>query len=75
MKRAALTGAVMTVLIGAAGCGPSAEQVRQAQAEAEQAQIDTERAQVPQYASGTNLYLMAALVNSGIKHKGNTLYW
>jgi hypothetical protein len=35
----------MTVLIGAAGCGPSAEQVRQAQAEAEQAQIDTERAQ------------------------------
>jgi len=45
VRQAALAGAVGLVLLGAAGCGPSAEQVREAQAEAAQAQIDTERAQ------------------------------
>jgi hypothetical protein len=45
VKRAALAGAAAVILLGSAGCGPSAEQVREAQAEAERAQIDTERAQ------------------------------
>jgi hypothetical protein len=45
VKRAALAGAVALVLVGSAGCGPSAEQVREAQAEAEQADVDTARAQ------------------------------
>lgn len=45
MKRAALAGAVALILLGSAGCGPSAEQVRETQAEAEQADIDTARAQ------------------------------
>ncbi|HTT77325.1 MAG TPA: hypothetical protein VMF50_15285 [Candidatus Binataceae bacterium] len=45
MNRRLLVAAAMTLVIGAAGCGPSAEQVREAQAEAAQARIDTARAQ------------------------------
>jgi hypothetical protein len=45
VKRPALAGVVALVLVGSAGCGPSAEQVLEAQAEAEQADIDTARAQ------------------------------
>jgi hypothetical protein len=42
---AALAAVVALIAIGTAGCGPSAEEVRQAQAGAEQAQIDSDRAQ------------------------------